>query len=43
MPKLLLVGIVEKACQKTIVREINGISGVFLSKDEGKDKQTKVY
>ncbi|KAI5119511.1 hypothetical protein M0805_002447 [Coniferiporia weirii] len=41
-PKLLLVGIVEKACQKTVVREITGISECFLSKDEGKDKQLKL-
>ncbi|KAH8118620.1 beta and beta-prime subunits of DNA dependent RNA-polymerase [Phellopilus nigrolimitatus] len=42
VPKLLLVDIVEKACQKTVVREISGISDCFLSKDEGKDKQLKV-
>ncbi|EJD01575.1 beta and beta-prime subunits of DNA dependent RNA-polymerase [Fomitiporia mediterranea MF3/22] len=41
-PKLLLVGLVEKACNKTIVREISGIADVFLSKDEGKDKQFKL-
>lgn len=41
-PKLLLVGIVEKACQKTVIREISGISDCFVSKDEGKDKKPKL-
>ncbi|KAL5527693.1 hypothetical protein ACEPAG_6494 [Sanghuangporus baumii] len=41
-PKLLLVGIVEKACLQTVVREISGISDVFLSKNQGKDKQLKI-
>jgi hypothetical protein len=35
-PKLLLVGIVERACVKTIVREIPGIKDCFAGKDEGK-------
>ncbi|KAL5507950.1 hypothetical protein ACEPAH_5568 [Sanghuangporus vaninii] len=41
-PKLLLVGIVEKACLQTVVREIRGISDAFLSKNQGKDKQLKI-
>ena len=36
------MGIVEKACQKTVIREISGISDCFVSKDEGKDKKPKV-
>ncbi|KAI0089112.1 beta and beta-prime subunits of DNA dependent RNA-polymerase [Irpex rosettiformis] len=34
MPKLLLVGIVEKVCQKTVVREISGITDCFKSKED---------
>lgn len=34
MPKLLLVGIVEKTCAKTIIREIPGITDCFKSKDD---------
>lgn len=33
MPKLLLVGIVEKTCIKTLVREIPGITDCFKSKE----------
>ena len=36
------MGIVEKACQKTVIREVPGISDCFASKDEGKDKKPKV-
>lgn len=35
MPKLLLVGIVERACLKTIIREIPGITDCFKSQDDG--------
>lgn len=34
MPKLLLVGIVEKTCVKTVVREIQGITDCFKSKED---------
>lgn len=34
MPKLLLVGIVEKTCTKTVIREIPGITECFKKKDE---------
>jgi hypothetical protein len=34
MPKLLLVGIIERACLKTVVREISGITDCFLGKDD---------
>ncbi|KAL4241893.1 DNA-directed RNA polymerase subunit [Abortiporus biennis] len=37
MPKLLLVGIVEKTCLKTVVREIPGITDCFKSKTEKGD------
>lgn len=39
MPKLLLVGIVEKTCLKTVVREIPGITDCFKSKED-KDGET---
>ncbi|KII94929.1 hypothetical protein PLICRDRAFT_169633 [Plicaturopsis crispa FD-325 SS-3] len=35
-PKLLLVDIVEKTCQKTVVREIPGITECFRTKEEKK-------
>ncbi|KAF8842743.1 beta and beta-prime subunits of DNA dependent RNA-polymerase [Paxillus ammoniavirescens] len=38
-PKLLLVGIVERACRKTIIREIPGIMDCFKLAD---DKQGKI-
>jgi hypothetical protein len=38
-PKLLLVGILERACRKTIIREIPGISDCFILKDQPKAKQ----
>jgi len=41
MPKLLFVGIVERACRATIVREIPGISECFQVKDD-KKKQVMV-
>lgn len=34
MPKLLLVGIVEKTCTKTVIREIPGITDCFKSKED---------
>ncbi|TCD69860.1 hypothetical protein EIP91_005937 [Steccherinum ochraceum] len=34
MPKLLLVGIVEKTCLRTVIREIAGITDCFKSKDD---------
>lgn len=34
MPKLLLVGIVEKTCTKTVIREIPGITDCFKNKEE---------
>ncbi|KAH9943303.1 beta and beta-prime subunits of DNA dependent RNA-polymerase [Epithele typhae] len=37
MPKLLLVGLVERVCLKTVVREIPGISDCFMKEDEGKN------
>ncbi|KAF4619599.1 hypothetical protein D9613_005174 [Agrocybe pediades] len=36
MPKLLFVGIVERACRATVVREIPGISECFQVKDDSK-------
>ncbi|KAJ7228454.1 hypothetical protein GGX14DRAFT_413252 [Mycena pura] len=41
MPKLLLVGILERTCRATIIREIPGISECFQVKEEGKG-ETKV-
>jgi len=35
MPKLLFVGIVERACRATVIREIPGISDCFQVKDDG--------
>ncbi|GBE80006.1 DNA-directed RNA polymerase I subunit rpa1 [Sparassis crispa] len=40
MPKLLLVGIVEKTCVKTVIREIPGITDCFKSKEDGKNGET---
>jgi hypothetical protein len=34
MPKLLLVGIVEKTCMKTVIREIPGITDCFKNKED---------
>lgn len=42
MPKLLLVGIVERTCLKTVVREIPGITDCFRVKEENKDGKTTV-
>ncbi|THH26811.1 hypothetical protein EUX98_g7375 [Antrodiella citrinella] len=42
MPKLLLVGIVERTCLKTVIREIPGITDCFNSKDD-RDGGEAVY
>ncbi|KIY49422.1 RNA polymerase I largest subunit [Fistulina hepatica ATCC 64428] len=42
MPKLLFVGIVERTCRSTVVREICGIADCFQSKEERKDGQSVV-
>ncbi|GLB34003.1 putative DNA-dependent RNA polymerase [Lyophyllum shimeji] len=39
MPKLLFVGIVERTCRSTIVREIPGITECFQVKDDSKKGQ----
>ena len=36
-PKLLLVGLVERTCRRTVIREIPGITECFRVKDDGKD------
>lgn len=36
MPKLLFVGIVERTCCATIIREIPGITECFQAKDDSK-------
>jgi hypothetical protein len=38
MPKLLLVGIIERTCRKTIIREIPGIIDCFRLKEENEGK-----
>jgi hypothetical protein len=43
MPKLLLIGIVERTCRKTIIREIPGIVDCFRVKDEGENAKIKAY
>lgn len=46
MPKLLFVGIVERACRATVIREIRGISECFQTKDDsrnGAEPEIKVY
>jgi DNA-directed RNA polymerase I subunit RPA1 len=37
-PKLLLVGVLERACRKTVIREIPGISDCFILKEQPKAK-----
>ncbi|KAI0677397.1 beta and beta-prime subunits of DNA dependent RNA-polymerase [Trametes maxima] len=37
MPKLLLVGLVERVCVKTVVREISGITDCFKNEEDGKN------
>lgn len=41
MPKLLLVGVVERTCLKTVIREIPGIADCFAGQPE-KDGSVKV-
>lgn len=36
MPKLLFVGIIERTCRATIVREIPGITDCFQTKEDSK-------
>ncbi|KAJ3722519.1 RNA polymerase I largest subunit [Lentinula raphanica] len=42
MPKLLFVGIIERTCRSTIVREIPGITDCFQIKEEGKKGEDPV-
>lgn len=44
MPKLLFVGIMERTCRTTVIREIPGISDCFQSKEEknGQEPEIKV-
>ncbi|KAJ3015508.1 hypothetical protein NUW54_g1028 [Trametes sanguinea] len=37
MPKLLLVGLVERVCLKTVIREIPGITDCFKNEEDGKN------
>jgi DNA-directed RNA polymerase I subunit RPA1 len=39
MPKMLFVGIVERTCRATIIREIPGIRDCFQTKDDSKTGQ----
>ncbi|KAG6813000.1 hypothetical protein H0H92_014931 [Tricholoma furcatifolium] len=39
MPKLLFVGIIERTCRATIVREVPGITDCFQGKDDSKKGQ----
>jgi hypothetical protein len=46
MPKLLFVGIVERACRATVIREIPGITDCFQTKgdsQEGSAPEIKVH
>jgi hypothetical protein len=38
MPKLLFVGIVERACRATVIREIPGIADCFQSKGDSQER-----
>ncbi|KAI0774421.1 beta and beta-prime subunits of DNA dependent RNA-polymerase [Fomes fomentarius] len=42
LPKLLLVGLVERVCLKTVVREIPGITDCFMNEEDGKNRE-KIY
>ncbi|KAJ7180322.1 hypothetical protein C8R43DRAFT_972609 [Mycena crocata] len=42
MPKLLLVGILERTCRATIIREIPGITECFQVKEDGKKGETNI-
>ena len=37
MPKLLLVGLVERVCLKPVVREIPGITDCFMNEEDSKN------
>ncbi|TFY78426.1 hypothetical protein EWM64_g5588 [Hericium alpestre] len=41
-PKLLLVGIVERACVKTIIREIHNITDLFRLREDSKDGRIRI-
>ena len=43
MPKLLFVGIVERACRATVVREIPGIADCFQTQGDGSESEIKVH
>lgn len=36
MPKLLFIGIIERTCRSTVIREIPDITDCFQNKEEGK-------
>lgn len=42
MPKLLFVGIIERTCRATIIREIPGIRECFHAKDDSRGGQPEV-
>ncbi|KAJ3907543.1 RNA polymerase I largest subunit [Lentinula edodes] len=42
MPKLLFVGIIERTCRSTVIREIPGITDCFQNKEEGKKGEESV-
>ncbi|KAJ6598841.1 hypothetical protein DFH09DRAFT_1388152 [Mycena vulgaris] len=42
MPKLLLVGILERTCRATIIRQIPGITECFQVKEDDKKGETKI-
>ncbi|KAF7301868.1 DNA-directed RNA polymerase subunit [Mycena indigotica] len=42
MPKLLLVGILERTCRATIIRQIPGVSECFQTKEESKTGETTI-
>lgn len=42
MPKLLFIGIAERACCSTIIRQIPGITDCFQVKSDGKSGDSRV-
>ncbi|KAK7470427.1 hypothetical protein VKT23_001853 [Stygiomarasmius scandens] len=42
MPKLLFVGIVERTCRTTVIREIPGITDCFQTREDGKKGQEPI-
>ncbi len=42
MPKLLFVGIIERVCRTTVIREIPGILECFQSRDNSKKGEEDV-